>query len=199
VSVETVFIVSSIVAVFATAMVITRRSAVHALLYLVVSLLAVAIMFYTLGAPFVAALEVIVYAGAIVVLILFAVMLLDLGGEVVEHLRIRPSMWVGPVVLGIVLVVELIFLLGGADRGSAVTTVGPVPVGAALFGAYALGVELASMLLFAALIGARHLSQRRLRDAETLRDAATARDAATGPGEAPSRSDDPARDVEVPA
>jgi NADH-quinone oxidoreductase subunit J len=194
VSVETVFIVSSIVAVFATAMVITRRSALHALLYLVVSLLAVAIMFYTLGAPFVAALEVIIYAGAIVVLILFAVMLLDLGGEVVEHLRIRASMWVGPVVLGIVLVVELIFLLSGGNRGSAATTVGPVSVGTALFGAYALGVELASMLLFAALIGARHLSQRRLRDVEIEREAA-------GPGEASPRSDEAevARDVEVPA
>lgn len=196
---ETVFVISSIVAVFATAMVITRRSAVHALLYLVVSLLAVAVMFYTLGAPFVAALEVIIYAGAIVVLILFAVMLLDLGGEVVEHLRIRPSMWVGPVVLGIVLVVELIFLLSGGNRGAAVATVGPGAVGATLFGAYALGVELASMLLFAALIGARHLGQRRLRDEETLRDAATAGDTAAGPGEAPSSSEDPARDVEVPA
>ena len=51
-----------------TVLVITRTSAVHALLYLIVSLLAVAIIFFVLGAPFVAALEVIIYAGAIMVL-----------------------------------------------------------------------------------------------------------------------------------
>ncbi|MDA8077503.1 MAG: NADH-quinone oxidoreductase subunit J, partial [Nitrospiraceae bacterium] len=59
------FYISGCVAVIATFMVITRANAVHALLYLVVSLLAVAMVFVTLGAAFVAALEVIVYAGAI--------------------------------------------------------------------------------------------------------------------------------------
>ena len=54
-------------------------NAVHALLYLVVSLLAVAVVFFTLGAPFVAALEVIIYAGAIMVLFVFVVMMLNLG------------------------------------------------------------------------------------------------------------------------
>ena len=63
----------------ATVMMITRLNAVHALLYLIVSLLAVAVVFYTLGAPFVAALEVIIYAGAIMVLFVFVVMMLNLG------------------------------------------------------------------------------------------------------------------------
>ena len=53
----------------------------HALLYLVISLFAVAVVFYTLGAPFVAALEVIVYAGAIMMLFLFAVMLLNVSAD----------------------------------------------------------------------------------------------------------------------
>ena len=61
-------------------LVITRRNTVHALLNLVISLLAVAVLFTALGATFVAALEVIVYAGAIMVLFLFAVMLLELRG-----------------------------------------------------------------------------------------------------------------------
>jgi NADH-quinone oxidoreductase subunit J len=52
-------------------MAITRLNAMHALLYLMVSLLAVAVVFFTLGAPFVAALEVIIYAGAIMVLFIF--------------------------------------------------------------------------------------------------------------------------------
>ena len=63
-------------------MVVTRTNLVHALLYLVVSLFAVAVVFYTLGAPFVAALEVIVYAGAIMMLFVFAVMLLNLSADV---------------------------------------------------------------------------------------------------------------------
>ena len=60
-------------------MVITRTKAIHALLYLVVSFLALALVFYVLGAPFVAALEVIIYAGAIMVLFLFALMLINPG------------------------------------------------------------------------------------------------------------------------
>ena len=62
------FYISGFVAVVATALVITRANAVHALLYLIVSLLAVALVFLSLGAPFVAALELIIYAGGIMVL-----------------------------------------------------------------------------------------------------------------------------------
>ena len=74
-----VFYISALVAVIATTMVITRLNAVHALLYLIVSLLSVALIFFVLGAPFVAALEVIVYAGAIMVLFVFVIMMLNLG------------------------------------------------------------------------------------------------------------------------
>ena len=76
-----VFYIAAAVAVISTLLVITRRNTLHALLYLVVSLLAVAVVFSALGAPFVAALEVIVYAGAIIVLFLFAVMLLNIGRD----------------------------------------------------------------------------------------------------------------------
>ena len=78
---NTVFYISAAVALASTVMVITRRKAVHALLYLIVSLLAVAVVFYALGAPFVAALEVLIYAGAIMVLFVFVIMLLNLGPE----------------------------------------------------------------------------------------------------------------------
>lgn len=73
---EVTFYISAGVAFLATVMVITRRHVVHALLYLIVSLLAVAVVFYILGAPFVAALEVIIYAGAIMVLFAFVIMML---------------------------------------------------------------------------------------------------------------------------
>ena len=76
---ELAFYIAGAVAVIATLLMLTRANVVHALLYLIVSLLAVAVVFYTLGAPFVAALEVIVYAGAIMVLFVFVVMMLNLG------------------------------------------------------------------------------------------------------------------------
>ena len=74
----TLFFIAAAVAIIATFMVITHLEAVHALLHLVVSLLAVALIFYLLGAPFIAVLEVIIYAGAIMVLFVFVVMVLNL-------------------------------------------------------------------------------------------------------------------------
>ncbi|HET7675891.1 MAG TPA: NADH-quinone oxidoreductase subunit J, partial [Gammaproteobacteria bacterium] len=96
-----VFYVSALVAVAATVMTITRTHAVHALLYLIVSLLAVAIIFYLLGAPFAAALEVITYAGAIMVLFVFVVMMLNLGEATQKQERrwLNPRMWGGPALL----------------------------------------------------------------------------------------------------
>ena len=68
-----VFYAASAIAIAATLLMLTRLNAVHALLYLIISLIAVAVIFYCLGAPFVAALEVIIYAGAIMVLFVFVV------------------------------------------------------------------------------------------------------------------------------
>ncbi len=158
-----VFYIAGAVAVVSTLLVITRRNTIHALLYLVVSLFAVAVVFYTLGAPFVAALEVIVYAGAIIVLFLFTVMLLNLGreAEAEERRRLRPANWIGPGILAAVLLVELgVAIASGATAQVGARAVEPREVGVALYGPYAIGVELASTLLLAALIGARHLGQR---------------------------------------
>ena len=152
------FYLSAIVAIVATVMVITRRNAVHALLYLIVSLLAVGLLFFTLGAPFAAALEVITYAGAIMVLFLFVIMLLNPqpgDGE-------RPFLhqWRGPGLLTAVLLAELIYLLVRGGQGMGETVVSPQQVGLTLFVPYLLGVELASMLLLAGLAGAYHLGKR---------------------------------------
>jgi len=159
-----VFYVAGAVAVIATALMLTRLNAVHALLYLIVSLLAVSVVFFTLGAPFVAALEVIVYAGAIMVLFVFVVMLLNLGQEAAraESALLRPSMWTGPSVLAGILAIEIIYLVTESAGGTAGTAVvGPADVGRALFGPYVIGVELASMLLLGGLVGAYRLGWRR--------------------------------------
>jgi NADH-quinone oxidoreductase subunit J len=156
------FTLASAVAIVSTAMVITRRNAVHALLYLVVSFLAMAVIFYLLGAPFVAALEVIVYAGAIMVLFVFVVMMVEIGGpKLKEPWWSSLRAWVGPVFLSLVLLGEYLFVLTGRGGGRAFRPVGipPKAVGLSLFSTYLLGVELAGMLLLAAVVGAFHLGR----------------------------------------
>ena len=157
-----IFYISAAIAIISTIMAITRANAVHALLYFIASLLAVAVIFFILGAPFVAALEVIIYAGAIMVLFVFVVMMLNLGPRAIEQEKqwINPKAWIGPVILALVLVSELIYLLSYAKNLSASKVVGPKQVGITLFGPYVLGVELASILLLAGIVGAYHLGRR---------------------------------------
>jgi NADH-quinone oxidoreductase subunit J len=158
-----VFYISAFVAIVSTVFVITRTNVMHALLYLIVSLLAVALMFFVLGAPFVAALEVIVYAGAIMVLFIFAIMLLNLGPQSSQQEKawLQASAWRGPAVLAFILLVELVTVLASGQHGAgAGVVVDPKQVGISLFGPYLIGVELASILLLASIVGAYHLGQR---------------------------------------
>src|SRR5882672_8791507 len=99
------FYIAAAIAILATIMVISSYNIVHALLYLVISFLAVAVVFFVLGAPFVAALEVIVYAGAIVVLIIFVIMMLSLKKEAVEEERhwLTRDVFIGPAILSVLL------------------------------------------------------------------------------------------------
>lgn len=155
------FYISAGIAVFSTLMVVTRPRAVHALLYLVVSLLAMAVIFFVLGAPFAAALEVIIYAGAIMVLFIFVMMMLNLGAGAGEQEKqlLAPGIWIGPSILCAVLVVELLYLITAVRQPVSGAVITPKQVGIALFGPYVIGVELASMLLLAGLIGAYHLGR----------------------------------------
>jgi NADH-quinone oxidoreductase subunit J len=164
--VNTVFALSGIVAVAATVMMITRRSAVHALLYFVVSLLASAVIMFVLGAPFVAALEVIVYAGAIMVLFVFVIMLIG-----PESNSVPGRAWIGPSILSAVLLVELAWVLAqGVPAAQPAAEVGPKLVGMALFGPYILGCEIAAFLLMAGLVGAFHLGRREVTPAPRMSD-----------------------------
>ena len=157
-----VFYLSAVVAVVSTLLVITQLNAVHALLYLIVSLLSVALIFFILGAPFVAALEVIIYAGAIMVLFVFVIMMLNLGPQATEQEGrwLNGRMWLGPAILAAILLVELLYVLAGGGTMAAVSEIGPKAVGLALFSPYLLGVELASILLLAGLVGAYHLGHQ---------------------------------------
>ncbi|NIP41197.1 MAG: NADH-quinone oxidoreductase subunit J [candidate division Zixibacteria bacterium] len=158
-----IFYISAAVAIISTIMVITRMNAVHALLYLIVSLLSVAVIFFTLGAPFIGALEVIIYAGAIMVLFVFVMMMLNMGKQAAEQERnwVNPRMYVGPAILAAILGVELIYMLtSGSNRAAGFEMIGPKAVGISLYSSYLIGLELAGMLLLAGLVGAFHLGRK---------------------------------------
>jgi NADH-quinone oxidoreductase subunit J len=158
----TPFDLAAAVAVIATFLAITRIGAVSALLYLNVSLMAVAVVFLLIGAPFAAALEILVYAGAIIVLFVFVIMLFNVAhwsaGE--ERAWLRSGTWAGPAALTLVLAGELLAALAGPGGAAAPGAVGPKAVGEALFGALVLGVEMVSLLLLAGLVGAYHIGRR---------------------------------------
>jgi NADH-quinone oxidoreductase subunit J len=155
------FYTSSAIAVLATLLVVTRTNVVHALLFLIVALLAVAVDLFVLGAALAAALEVIIYAGAIMVLFIFVIMMINVGKEEQERLRTRWSRsWLGAAVLSAILLAELIYVMianPGAAIGPGNT---PREVAKLLYGPYVLAVELASLLLLSGLVGAYHLGRR---------------------------------------
>ncbi|MGO8693054.1 MAG: NADH-quinone oxidoreductase subunit J [Rectinemataceae bacterium] len=159
---NTAFVIAGVIAIAATFLVIVQRNAVHALLYLIVSLFALAVTMLFLGAAFVAALEIIVYAGAIMVLFIFVVMMIGAASS-----ALRPRAWILPALLGAVLLAEVFYVLtqrpGGLSLGS-IAAITPKEVGMALFGPYVLGAEIAAFLLLAGLVGAYHLARRRIGD-----------------------------------
>lgn len=160
------FYISSMVAIAATLMVITRYHPMHALLYLVVSFLAVALIFLSLGAPVVAALEVMLYAGAIIVLLIFVVMMLNLGRDTAlkEKKGLALKYWLGPVLLALVLLIELVLLLlkiPGVEIGQPVVSVKQVSV--SMFSTYVIAVELAGFLMTAGIVGAAHIGKHKKR------------------------------------
>lgn len=156
------FYIASAVALFATVFALTRINAAHALIYLIVSLLAVAVIFFLLGAPFAAALEIVIYAGAIMVLFVFVIMMLNLGekGDERERQTMHPAVWIGPAILSTILLVEMIVMLSKIESQQSGVLISAKQVGLTLFGPYVLAVEIASMLLLAGLVGAYHVGRR---------------------------------------
>ena len=159
---ETLFYIAAAIALLATGLALTRTNAAHALIYLIVSLLAVAVLFFLMGAPFAAALEIVIYAGAIMVLFVFVIMMLNVGSAGIDQERawLSGRNWIVPGVLAGLLLLELLLALRAAPATTAGAVVTPKEVGLALFGPYVLAVEIASMLLLSGLVGAYHLGRR---------------------------------------
>nr|WP_199612039.1 NADH-quinone oxidoreductase subunit J [Flocculibacter collagenilyticus] len=160
---QILFYLTATIAIFSSVMVITRANAIHAMLYLITMLLALAFAFYLLGAPFAAALEVIVYAGAIMVLFVFAVMMFNFTKEDIEHEQqsIHAASWFGPAILASIILFELVYVISSSQTNIALTRhlIDAKMVGIALFGPYVLAVEIASFVLLAGLVGAYHLAK----------------------------------------
>lgn len=171
------FYLLAAVAVIASIRVVTRANPVHALLNMIVSLLAVAGVFFAIGAPFAGALEVIVYAGAIMVLFVFVVMMLNLGTQNLEQERswLTSSAWAVPVGLAFIIGLIVVSMIGmnethhenmnvGAAAVIGFETVTAKMIGGKLFTEYLLLVEIAGFLLLAGLVAAYHLARRALDD-----------------------------------
>jgi len=160
---NTIFFIAATVALISSILAITNRNAIHALLYLILSLLAISVIFYITGAPFIAALEVIVYAGAIMVLFIFVVMMLNIGfQEELENKWLRGSMWIIPGILAAALLVIFIVALNEMHFDRVITRVtGPKEVGISLFTTYLIGVEISAVLLLAGIVGAYHIGKQK--------------------------------------
>jgi NADH-quinone oxidoreductase subunit J len=144
-------------------MVVSRDNPVHSALWLILNLICIAVLYYTLSAPFLMVAQLIVYAGAIVVLFVFVVMMLSSGNEE-RRGGAHPVAWVRPLGIALALFFFLaVFLavrvapdtalLGAPVEGT------PLAVGKILFRQYLLPFEATSILLLAALVGAMYLGR----------------------------------------
>jgi NADH-quinone oxidoreductase subunit J len=161
-SLNALFYINAVVAVVGAFFAMTRKNAVHALLYLVLSALALSIAIYLLSAPVAAALEVIVYAGAIMVLFIFVVMLLNVFKK--EQQAPKRGIFYQAAMAGflaILLAGELISIITISEFKEAAHELRSVKDLALLvFNEYGLMVEISSMILLAGLVGAFHVGKK---------------------------------------
>ncbi len=150
------FYITAALIIASTALAITRKHMVHAVLYLVVSFVATALLFYLLGAPMLAVLQVIIYAGAIMVVFLFIVMMIRIDPDKQQAFALGHYMAAGAV-CGIYFTVAVL-LMGFSGWGSGepmpASAASPLEFGVFLFKKHWLSVELISLLLLVALVGA---------------------------------------------
>ena len=168
---QAVFYYMAAASVASAILAVTRRNPVHSMLWVLALFLHVAGIFLLLGAEFLAAVQVIVYAGAILVFYLFVLMLLDLPGETARprfgaHWPFAAAGGLGFAALA--WLIQPIDLVGAGIRPAAPGLAAGGPplgslseVGMALFGPFALPFEMASLILLAAIVGAVVLARKR--------------------------------------
>jgi NADH-quinone oxidoreductase subunit J len=165
------YIVSAIILAGALAM-ITAKSLVRSVIWMVVSFIGVGALFIMLGAEFVGAVQILVYAGGIVVLFLFVIMLVNLGD--IQRFAYLQRQWLPAVLLICLLLAELGFMLYAGAADSPIPDAAQVDatlrgmggntetVGMALYTQYLLPFEVVSVLLLVAMIGAIYLAKKQV-------------------------------------
>jgi NADH-quinone oxidoreductase subunit J len=161
------FLILALVAVASALAMLSSRNAVYSALFLIVNFGTIAVFYLLLGAPFLAMAQVTVYAGAIMVLFLFVIMLLG-----AEQLRQRQSLnWQQPlaIALGAILLIETVYIFMTRSQSELLPSLGqilpdfgsPTAIGELLFNEYLLPFEITSVLLLVAMIGAIVLSRHK--------------------------------------
>jgi NADH-quinone oxidoreductase subunit J len=165
-----VFIVLAAIALISALGMLLSRNAVHSALFLVLNFSTIAVLFLVLNAPFLFVTQITVYAGAIMVLFLFVVMLL--GAEQLRSASSDIDRWQVPlsIILAIILLGTFGYLLitsaGAAGvAGEPPIIAGPVEIGLRLFEAYVFPFEVASVLLLVAMVGVVVLRTKRGKNA----------------------------------
>ena len=158
-----IFYILAGIVLAATILAITSANVMHAIIYVVISFFAMAPIFYLLGAPVLALLEIIIYAGAIMVLFLFVVMMLRVTTSVTT-VTAWLRQWAPALGLSVLTGIIMIFLLWQNQAMQSELALGwasPRDFGYFVFDRYWLPVEIASILLFVALVGAYYLGRHR--------------------------------------
>jgi NADH-quinone oxidoreductase subunit J len=168
VTTETIlFLIFAIVALATAVLMIIQRNPVMSALYLIANFFSLAALYLLLQAQLLAVLEVVIYAGAIMVLVIFVIMLLNLGDEQKLAERINIRLILGAVLaLGFLVELLYLFLFPGAqglpgEMAPEAATIGTVEaMGSSLFGKFLLPFEVTSLLLLAAIVGAVTLAKK---------------------------------------
>ena len=182
--IEAIFMITAIVCLISALLTVTAHNAVHALLYLVTMMIAIALIFFLFGSPFAAALQIIVYAGAVMVLFVFVTMMLHQGEKSIldEKALFSLKNAKGPLLLATILISELLMISvqplemnsslvplsaisSGTEQDSAQRDNTSQPnsvksLAIQLYGPYRLLVIIAAMLLLSALIAAIHIARK---------------------------------------
>jgi NADH-quinone oxidoreductase subunit J len=168
--IDVVFLVTSLVCVAAGLLAVTRRSPLYSALWLLVTLIGVAVIFYLFSAPFLAMMQVVVYAGAILVLFLFVIMLLNLRPEDMKPEAPAAERAASAVVAILLLAVLAYGILSASGGPGGLPLAVPIVhdygsiegVGRSLFSRYVVQFEALSVLIVAAVVGAVLLAKRKL-------------------------------------
>ncbi len=157
-----IFYVLAAIILASTVLAIVQRFLINAVVYLILSFFATGLLFYLLGAPFLAVLEVIIYAGAIMVLFLFIVMTLPME-QPERRIMETVSQWLPALILSVIsFYVAGILIFDAPDSKMSLNTgmATPAAFGQFVFKNYWFPVEIASFLLLIGLVGALYLGRR---------------------------------------